>query len=65
MKFMMSMAREEECIWYDALHPTSTLYKVLTEDLYEVLMGVKNGVGNEKGGSAGAKGRGKGEGGVE
>ena len=50
MKFMMSLAREEECIWYDELHPTSAFYKVLTEDLYEVLMGVKDEVGKDKGG---------------
>lgn len=44
-KFMGSEAREEDCIWYDALHPTTALYKVLTEDLYEVLMLGKEGVG--------------------
>jgi hypothetical protein len=40
---MMSEAREEECIWYDQLHPTSGLYKVLAEDLYEVLTALKEG----------------------
>lgn len=36
-KFLMSNAKEEECIWYDGLHPTSALYKVLAADLAKFL----------------------------
>ena len=36
-KFMLSDAEEESCIWYDDLHPTSAMHKILAADLAKFL----------------------------
>ena len=36
-KFMLSDAEEESCIWYDDLHPTSAIHKILAADLAKFL----------------------------
>jgi phospholipase/lecithinase/hemolysin len=36
-KFMLSDAEEESCIWYDDLHPTSAMHKILAADLARFL----------------------------
>jgi lysophospholipase L1-like esterase len=38
-----SRSWEENCIWYDELHPTSAMYKVLAEDLYKELTETNEG----------------------
>ena len=41
---MSSEATEEESVWYDELHPTSEMHRVLAEDLYrELSEGEKKG----------------------
>ena len=34
---MLSKAREEECIWYDHIHPTRAMHRIVAEDLYKEL----------------------------
>jgi len=42
-QYMLSEAVEEECIWYDELHPTSKMYKIVAGELAEFLTGQGTG----------------------